>query len=140
MKQKKILCLALAAALIFITGCSKTEELSPEVPEMPSSESSSVFEASESLFGGFTEKPVSFEPGSASGLVEIPDRNPEASSGKTETESGNYDYVLNKNTGKFHYADCESVDAMNESNKIFHSGTRDEAVAMGFVPCENCNP
>lgn len=48
-------------------------------------------------------------------------------------------YIANKNTGKFHYASCSSVDDMNESNKVPYE-SRDAAVADGYIPCKRCNP
>jgi micrococcal nuclease len=48
-------------------------------------------------------------------------------------------YIANKNTRKFHYASCGSVNQMNESNKVPYS-SRDAAVADGYVPCKNCRP
>ncbi len=53
--------------------------------------------------------------------------------------SGGMNYIANRNTGKFHYAGCSSVSDMKESNKVPY-GTRDEAVAAGYVPCKRCNP
>lgn len=53
--------------------------------------------------------------------------------------SGSTNYIANRNTGKFHYAGCSSVNDMKESNKVPY-GTRDEAVAAGYVPCKRCNP
>ena len=50
------------------------------------------------------------------------------------------DYIININTGKFHYPACHSVDRMKESNKRFYTGTRDELVAQGYSPCGNCDP
>lgn len=50
------------------------------------------------------------------------------------------DYVLNTNSGKFHYPECPSVDLMNESNKDFYAGPREGAIEQGYVPCLNCNP
>lgn len=49
-------------------------------------------------------------------------------------------YVLNTNTGKFHYPGCSSVLAMKDSNKQLFYGARDEAVAAGYEPCKRCNP
>lgn len=49
-------------------------------------------------------------------------------------------YILNTNTLKFHYPDCSSVQEMSERNKLPYSGTRDEVIAMGYVPCKRCNP
>ncbi len=48
-------------------------------------------------------------------------------------------YIGNKNTKKFHYADCSSVGQMNPSNKVPLS-SREKAISLGYVPCKNCNP
>lgn len=48
-------------------------------------------------------------------------------------------YIGNANTGKFHYADCSSVDKMNPANKVFMN-TREEAINAGYVPCKRCKP
>ena len=49
-------------------------------------------------------------------------------------------YILNTNTHKFHVPGCSSVRDMKESNKLPFSGSRDEAIAQGYVPCKRCNP
>lgn len=49
-------------------------------------------------------------------------------------------YVLNTNTNKFHFLSCSSVSAINEKNKQDFTGTRDEAIAQGYLPCKRCNP
>ena len=49
-------------------------------------------------------------------------------------------YVLNTNTGKFHFQSCSSVSQMSEGNKSYYTGTRDEVIAMGYEPCKRCNP
>jgi len=48
-------------------------------------------------------------------------------------------YIGNRNTEKFHYSWCSSVDQMKETNKV-ELYSRDEAIKQGFVPCKNCNP
>ena len=58
----------------------------------------------------------------------------------TEQTSGQYDYILNTNTGKFHWPGCSSVDNMNEENKCYYSGTRQSVIDMGYSPCGNCHP
>lgn len=50
-----------------------------------------------------------------------------------------YTYIININTGKFHYPDCRSVKQMNESNKMEYMGNRDDLIAQGYDPCKNCN-
>ena len=49
-------------------------------------------------------------------------------------------YVLNTNTMKFHYPTCSSVDDMKEKNKQIYTGSREEVISMGYVPCKRCNP
>lgn len=50
------------------------------------------------------------------------------------------EYILNTNTKKFHYPDCESAKEMAKKNKQPYSGTRDDVIAMGYEPCKRCNP
>ena len=49
-------------------------------------------------------------------------------------------YVLNTNTKKFHRPDCASVRQMKDKNRTDFTGSRDEALALGFSPCGNCKP
>ena len=49
-------------------------------------------------------------------------------------------YILNKNTKKFHYPSCSSVDRMKESNKEYYTGRREELINRGYDPCGNCHP
>lgn len=51
-----------------------------------------------------------------------------------------YDYVANKNTKKFHYPYCASVDDMAEKNKLYWIGDRQDLINMGYVPCQRCYP
>ncbi|MCM1102510.1 MAG: DNA/RNA non-specific endonuclease [Clostridium sp.] len=64
--------------------------------------------------------------------ADTPTPTPEPASGA--------DYILNTNTHKFHYPYCDSVQEMSERNKLPYSGTREEVIAMGYVPCKRCNP
>ncbi len=75
-------------------------------------------------------------------------QNPEesiSSGTQEESKSGgaevpDCDYVVNTNSGKFHYPNCVSVGKMKESNKMYYTGSRDELTAKGYEPCNNCNP
>ena len=55
--------------------------------------------------------------------------------------SGQFDapYIGNQNSRKFHHADCQFAQAMSEENKVFF-GSRQDAVAQGYVPCKWCEP
>lgn len=48
-------------------------------------------------------------------------------------------YVGNKNTKKFHWPSCPSVDDMKEENKVSLE-SRDAATNLGYKPCGRCNP
>ena len=49
-------------------------------------------------------------------------------------------YVLNRNTRRFHLPDCASVAQIKEKNRGDFTGTREEAIDMGYVPCGECKP
>lgn len=48
-------------------------------------------------------------------------------------------YIGNRNTGKFHMADCSSVQDMKEKNKV-PLPSREEALMREYIPCKLCNP
>lgn len=50
------------------------------------------------------------------------------------------DYVVNINTGKFHYYHCSSVDDIKPKNRMDYNGTREYLIGQGYVPCKRCNP
>lgn len=58
----------------------------------------------------------------------------------TTTETVGIDYIINRNTGKFHYTDCPSVDLMAEHNKKEYTGDRDDLISQGYEPCKRCDP
>lgn len=71
------------------------------------------------------------------------DKSSSTSSNTIHTEENSVapmQYIGNKNTKKFHYPECSSVNAMKESNKVFFTCTRDEIISEGFVACQRCNP
>lgn len=49
-------------------------------------------------------------------------------------------YILNARSKKFHYPYCDSVDEMSPKNKRELTGTREEAIELGYVPCKWCCP
>lgn len=51
-----------------------------------------------------------------------------------------YDYVLNKNTKKFHIPSCDNVQDINDKNKEYFSGNREEIIEKGYSPCKRCDP
>lgn len=51
-----------------------------------------------------------------------------------------FTYVINTNTGKFHYPSCSSAKRISDANRSEYTGTRDDLIAQGYAPCERCNP
>ena len=49
-------------------------------------------------------------------------------------------YVLNTNTKKFHFPDCDSVYAMHPDNKKEVKAKRSELIEQGYSPCGDCKP
>lgn len=49
-------------------------------------------------------------------------------------------YVLNTNTKKFHLPECSIVGDIKPKNREDFTGSRDDVIARGFVPCKKCNP
>ncbi len=62
------------------------------------------------------------------------------STSEEDSSGKDYNYILNISTKKFHYPSCSSVKNMNEENKSFFNGTRDEAISAGYSPCGRCDP
>ncbi len=59
----------------------------------------------------------------------------------TETVgTADIDYIINRNTGKFHYPNCPSVDLMAEHNQKEYTGERDDLISQGYEPCKRCDP
>lgn len=74
--------------------------------------------------------------------VTEPSSDPTYSAGGTEYQNQSVSetqYVGNKNSGKFHYSFCSSVENMSEKNRVFFAG-RNEALKEGYEPCGACNP
>ena len=49
-------------------------------------------------------------------------------------------YIANKKSMAFHYPACSGAQAMKEENKVVFVGSREELIAKGYHPCQNCNP
>lgn len=49
-------------------------------------------------------------------------------------------YIINTSSGKFHTPYCSSVDDIAPGNKQEYTGSRDDLIASGYVPCKRCHP
>lgn len=88
-------------------------------------------------------KDILMAPGSSAEKPQTPSAaevQPEQPAPELQQKPAETDYIINVNTGKFHYPDCSSVKRMKESNKRFYTGSRDELIVQGYSPCGNCHP
>ena len=92
-----------------------------------------------------TEPPETTAPATEPETTE-PTTEPETTEAATEeltevtTEADLRDYVVNTNTGKFHYPSCASAKKIKDSNRAERHCTREDLIAQGYVPCAKCNP
>ena len=92
--------------------------------------------------GGQNSQPAQQDPAPAVPAGPSTSAEPPAQTQEPEPEPTpqGTEYIYNKNTKKFHYPSCSSVDSMKESNKGYFTGSRDELIAQGYEPCKRCNP
>lgn len=58
----------------------------------------------------------------------------------SDTEAENVGYILNLSSKHFHLPSCASVGDINESNRREYSGSREELIKQGYLPCGRCKP
>lgn len=63
----------------------------------------------------------------------------QASAGK-KNKGRKEQYVINKNTGKFHTTDCSSISDISGQNRKYFEGSREDLIAQGYEPCQRCKP
>ena len=59
---------------------------------------------------------------------------------KNNGAADNCDYVINKNSKKFHLPDSSCVDRMKEENREYFIGTKEELIEDDYSPCGICKP
>lgn len=110
--------------------------------EVPTTEPPTT--APETTAAPTTEPPTTDPETTAASTTEPPGTEPETTAEATQETSEppkvETTYILNTNSGKFHYPWCRSVDDMKDSNKSTFTGTREEVIAKGYDPCGNCHP
>ena len=67
-------------------------------------------------------------------LQELEETLPQEETEPVPTE----DFIINKNTLKFHYPSCQYVGMMLEENKLFVTSTYNTLVGEGYSPCNIC--
>ena len=68
----------------------------------------------------------------------VPNRSAEGS--QDQAEIGEWKYIINVSSRKFHLPGCQSVEKMSRKNMQGFNGTREELIDMGYEPCKNCHP
>lgn len=83
----------------------------------------------------FNKRPTTdWSPGDAASSQAVYSNTPNAGQ-KTSTQ-----YVINKNSKKFHRPDCPSVQQMKAKNREYTNASRDTLIKQGYTPCANCKP
>ena len=67
-------------------------------------------------------------------------KNANKNSQEQSMDTEEQQYVINKNTYKFHLPNCSSAKSTKESNKKVFYGTREEVIENGYSPCDRCKP
>ena len=76
----------------------------------------------------------------ATGKAVLSDADASAGTGKTSGNTEKKTYVLNENTKKFHTPECSGVKDIKEGNKKTFTGSREELIKEGYIPCGRCKP
>lgn len=63
--------------------------------------------------------------------------NPDISGGENNELC---DYILNKNSKKFHIPGKSCAEKISEENRLEYSGTREDLINSGYAPCGICKP
>ncbi len=141
MKRTPVIVLVVCLALFVLSSCGYSQEdldraRAESYEEGLAAGYQSGFEA------GFSEgKSDGYTDGYSAGLAAaVPPVSRSAAAEEVAPGPLAADYVLNTNSRKFHYPDCSSVEDMADRNRLDFSGTREEVIAMGYVPCKRCNP
>lgn len=137
--MKKFAAVLLALVICLSTGACSGEE-APTEPTVISTEPSITSITLQPVENAATEAPTESETEAPTEAQAEPETVPATEAEVQGTEDNGRDYVLNTNTGKFHYPSCSSVDEIKETNKSHYHGTRDELIEQGYSPCGRCHP
>lgn len=73
-------------------------------------------------------------------LSQEPALEPEAAGSSAPEGEISASYVINVKSGRFHYPDCAGVASMNPDNRQDYTGSREDLVQQGYIPCGQCKP
>lgn len=141
MKRLQRMAILLAALLLALTACDKRTTVN-----LSELETASITETeAETTEAQETEAPTTIPVTEETVLTTEPpvpttEAPPETTEAPTAGEKTETAYVLNINSKKIHYPTCESVQKMKPSNKKEYTGTMEELLRQGYVPCKMCKP
>lgn len=72
--------------------------------------------------------------------AEKPETEDKEEGDKTAEGNTDCDYVLNTNSKKFHIPGKSCANSIGEDNREYYTGTREDLIADGYVPCKSCKP
>ena len=101
-----------------------------------------VFQGSNLVADGVLMEAMSVEDqgDSISFCVFVPNVQPGVSIDYSSPENEEAVYIINTNTRRFHLPSCSSVREMKESNRENFTGSREELIEEGYIPCGKCRP
>lgn len=122
--MKKIFCIILAAAMLFLCACgnTETEELQPQ-------NEIEIEEAAE-----LQEEEAAEETAAPLPAEETEEAAPQ------EEEKNIKSYILNERSYKIHEPSCYSASIMAEHNKRYVEADLQDLLDMGYDRCGNCYP
>lgn len=122
-----------------VTENTNEETSIPETATIPT-EAISVTEATSAVEE--TTEPTEIQTVPATEPVTEPATEPvtEPATEPVQTEPVGTRYILNTNTGKFHYPSCSSAKKIKASNRGEITASREEVIAKGYSPCGQCHP
>lgn len=129
-RRNPVVIFSVFLCLAILAGCIGYHNLEP--PVSPSPQPVRIISSA----AGTVERPAKPPPTPTPPPTPAPEPTPEP----TPEPEPDPDYIVNTNTGKFHYPDCFSVDRMREHNKWYFCGSREELLELGYVPCQKCLP
>ena len=143
-KMKPIIAVALAILCFAAVPTTESTDVENTVPPTVATESTNkINEVTEATTEATTEPMTesTTEPATepATEPMTEPATEPITEPTTEPIEDDGRDYVVNKNTGKFHYPSCASVDDIKASNRWDYHGTREELIDMGYQPCGRCH-
>lgn len=122
--MKKIFCVILAAAMLFLSACGNTE--TDELQPQNEIEIEEAAELQEEAAAEETAAPLPAE--------ETEEAAPQ------EEEKNIKSYILNERSYKIHEPSCYSASIMAEHNKRYVEADLQDLLDMGYDRCGNCYP